>query len=48
MTEREIREREEFEAMLRAKIASGEMPPDEAECEWDYHFNGNPTLWNVY
>ena len=48
MTESEKREREEFDAMLRAKIASGEMTPDEAEIEWDYHFNGWPSRDNYY
>ena len=47
MTEREQREREEFDAMLRAKIASGELTPDEAEMEWDYHFNGFESRQSV-
>ena len=40
MTERERADRAAYEAYLRAKIASGEMTPEEAESEWDYRFNG--------
>ena len=40
MTEREKREREAYDAELRAKIEAGEMTPEEAEVEWDFHFNG--------
>lgn len=46
MTEAE-RERNAYEAYLRAKIAAGEMTPEEAESEWDYHVNGWPTRQNV-
>jgi len=47
MTEAEI-ERDAFDAYLRAKIAAGEMTPEEAEVEWDYHVNGWPTAANIY
>ena len=47
MTESEIREHEEFDAYLRDQIAKGEMTPDEAEAEWDYHFNGYPSRQSV-
>ena len=48
MSESEKREREAFDAMLRSKIAAGEMTPDEAEHEWYYHFNGCETRESVY
>ena len=48
MTEREKREREAFDAELRAKIASGEMTPDEAAIEWDFHFNGWDSVQSIY
>ena len=47
MTEREKREREAYDAMLRAKIASGEMTPEDAEVEWDFHFNGWDSRENL-
>lgn len=39
--------REEFDAELRAKIASGEITPEEAESEWDYFVNGYPSRQSV-
>ena len=48
MTESEKREHEAFDAQLRAKIASGEITPDEAEHEWYYHFNGTDSVQNIY
>ena len=36
--------REEFDAELRAQIASGEITPEEAESEWDFFVNG----WDSY
>ena len=48
MTEREIQEHAEYEAILRAKIESGEMTPDEAAVEWDFHFNGMDSYQNIY
>ena len=48
MTDREKRERAEFDAELRAKIASGEITPEEAEHEWYYHFNGADSVQNIY
>ena len=47
MTESEKREHEAFDAMLRAKIASGEMTPEEAAVEWDFHFNGMDCRENL-
>lgn len=47
MTEAERREHAEYDAMLRAKIASGEMTPDEAADEWYYHFNGMDSRENL-
>ena len=40
--------KEEFDAILRAKIAEGEITPEEAESEWDYFVNGFPSYQNVY
>lgn len=48
MTEREKRERAEFDAMLKAKIAAGEMTPEDAAIEWDYHFNGADSVQSIY
>ena len=48
MTEREKREREAYDAMLRAKIANGEMTPEEAEVEWDFFVNGPDSFQNIY
>ena len=48
MTESERREHEVFDAYLRSKIACGEMTPEEAQIEWDYHFNGYETYQSVY
>lgn len=47
MTESEKREHEAFDAELRAKIASGEITPEEAEHEWYYHFNGADSRENL-
>ncbi len=47
MTERERAERAAFDAMIREKIASGAMTPDEAEDEWYYHFNGCDSRQNT-
>ena len=47
MTEQEKRERAEFDAKLRALIAKGEMTPEEAEMEWDYHYNGMDSRQNT-
>ena len=48
MTEREKREREAFDAELLAKIASGEMTLEDAEIEWDFHFNGWDSVQSIY
>lgn len=48
MTEREKREREAFDAELRAKIASGEMTPEDAEVEWDFFVNGWDSVQSIY
>lgn len=48
MTESEKREHEAFDAELRAKIASGEITPEEAEHEWYYHFNGVDSVQSIY
>lgn len=47
MSEREKRERAAFDAMLKAKIAAGEMTPEDAEVEWDFHFNGWDSRLNT-
>lgn len=48
MTESEKREHAAFDAELKAKIASGEMTPEDAEVEWDFHFNGTDSVQNIY
>lgn len=40
MTESEKLEREMFDAVLRNKIANGEITAMDAEVEWDTHYNG--------
>lgn len=47
MTESERREHERFDAYLRSMIANGEMTPEEAGIEWDYHFNGSASRQNT-
>ena len=47
MTERERAERAAFYAELRARIASGEITAEEAESEWDFHFNGMDSRGNL-
>ena len=48
MTDSEVREHEEFDAYLREQIAKGEMTPEEANIEWDYHFNGWASVQSIY
>ena len=48
MTESERLEREAFDAKLRAEIAAGDRTPEDAEIEWDYHFNGYDSRQNIY
>lgn len=47
MTERERAERAAYDAELCARIASGEITAEEAESEWDFHFNGMDSRQNV-
>lgn len=47
MTPSEQRKREEYTAMLLEKITNGEITPEEAEIEWDYHFNGTDSRENL-
>ena len=39
---------EEFDAMLREKIANGEITPEEAESEYDFFANGADSYQNIY
>ena len=47
MTDRERAERAAFDAELLARIASGEITAEEAESEWDFHFNGFDSRENL-
>lgn len=47
MTDRGKAERAAFDAELRARIASGEITAEEAESEWDFHYNGMDSRQNV-
>ena len=47
MTERERAERAAYDAELRAKIASGEITPMDAEVEADFHYNGWDSRGNL-
>lgn len=47
MTDRDRAERAAFDAELRARIASGEITAEEAESEWDFHFNGIDSRENL-
>ncbi len=47
MTERERAERAAYDAELRARIASGEITPMDAEVEADFHYNGMDSRQNV-
>ena len=38
----------EFDEMLRAKIANGEITPDEAGIEYDFFVNGSDSYQNIY
>ena len=39
--------KEQFDAMLREQIASGEITPEDAESEWDFFVNGYDS-WQKY
>ena len=38
----------EFDEMLLAKIASGEITPEDAEVEYDFFVNGSDSFQNIY
>ena len=40
--------KEEFEEMVREKIAKGEITPDDAESEYDFFVNGMDSYQNIY
>ena len=40
--------RDEFDAMLREQIATGEITAEAAESEWDFFVNGRDSYENIY
>ena len=40
--------REEFDAILREKIANKEITPEDAEAEMDFFLNGTDSYQNIY
>lgn len=40
--------KEEFDAKIRERIASGEINAIEAESEWDFFVNGPDTFETIY
>lgn len=40
--------RDEFDAMLREQIATGEITAEAAESEWDFFVNGADSYHTIY
>lgn len=40
--------RDDYDALLKQRIADGEITPEEAESEWDYFVNGWDSYQSIY